>query len=216
MAKPKLSPELEARQQRLAYTLSRLIERGQTQRQIASALNVPPQYLSDVKNGHRTITEPFLRRIAEVYRVSFDWLMDGEGPESVPQFDAAHGTATSGVILPVLTVPAEGDPGISSDWDGSQIIVAGAPAVIASRAKWPYVLRYEGEDGTRRLANGDLLLITEAGEAPSELMIVKAGRTLRLARHDQGQWYSLDANPRVLKRLKLVGAVRGIVWAPFR
>ncbi|MCA9124740.1 MAG: helix-turn-helix transcriptional regulator [Planctomycetaceae bacterium] len=216
MEKSKLSPELQARHERLAQVIGRLTERGQTQRQIASSLNVPAQYLSDVKNGQRTITEPFARRIADVYKVSFSWLMDGEGQESIPQFSAAPGTTTSGVTLPVLTLPVEGDPAVSPDWDGSQIIVAGAAAAIASSAKWPYVLRYDGDDGKGRLETGDLLLVTETGDNQGELMIVKVRGSLRIARNVDGDWHSLQGRQRPLTNLDFVGLVRGMVWAPFR
>lgn len=115
----------------------------------------------------------------------------------------------------MLSMPVEGDPRESSDWDGSQIIVAGAAAAIASGSKWPYVLRYDGDDSKGRLATGDLLLVTETGDKQGELMIVKGRGSLRIARNVDGDWHSLQGR-RLPRNLDFVGSVRGIVWAPFR
>ena len=192
MAKPTLDPDQQARQQRLAKVLERLSDRGQTQRQIAMALPVPAQYLSDTKTGQRTITEPFAHRVAEVCGVSFAWLMHGEGPEAAPRFNDVPNTTTAGTTLPVLLTPVAGDPATAPDWDGYQIVVAGAPAAIASRAKWPYVLRYDGNDSEARLVTGDLLLITEPGDAECELMIISKRGKLRMARYKHGTWHALQ------------------------
>ena len=116
----------------------------------------------------------------------------------------------------MLSTPVAGDPVTSPEWDGCQIVIAGAPAAIASRAKWPYVLRCDGDDGQGRLVAGDLVLITEPGNAQYELMIVKHRGSLRLARYRQGAWHPLQGRQKIPQNSEVVGAVHGIVWAPLR
>jgi hypothetical protein len=216
MPKATLNPDQLARQQRLAKVVGRLTSQGQTQRQIAMELNVPTQYLSDVKTGQRSITEPFARRAAEVCRVKFPWLMHGEGPETAPQFKEVPSATTAGTTLPVLLAPVSGDPATTPGWDGCQIVVAGAPAAIASRAKWPYVLRYDGKDSQTRLVAGDLLLITEPGDVQCEFMIFSHRGKLRMARYKQGAWHPLQGRQKIPANAEAVGAVQGIVWASLR
>jgi len=162
------------------------------------------------------MTEPFSRRVADVYRVGIDWLVHGKGPEYIPQMKEAPATIKSGVTLPVLSAPAEDDPTTSPHWDGTQIIVSGAPAAIASRANSAYVLRFEGNDSNGRLVAGDLVLITEPSNDPCELMIVKCSSSLRMARREKREWHPLKGRTRIPTSAKVVGSVHGIVWAPLR
>ena len=83
---------------RLKQVFADLADRGITQRHAAIELNVPPQYLSDVKNGHRSLTEPFARRIAEVYGVSFVWLVSGQGTKNTSRLDVRGTSQTDTVI----------------------------------------------------------------------------------------------------------------------
>ncbi len=47
-----------ARTNRLANLIDELIDQGLTQREIAVNLNVAPNYLSDIKRGHRDHKTP--------------------------------------------------------------------------------------------------------------------------------------------------------------
>ena len=60
----------QGRTARLAQLLEQLAARGVKQREVAFELNLPTQYLSDLKHGRRPVSEPFARRFAEAYRVS--------------------------------------------------------------------------------------------------------------------------------------------------
>ena len=66
-------PSLPAR--RLVELLQRLGEKGISQAQVARRANVPAQYVSDVRNERRTLTELFARRLAEEFHFDFEWLL---------------------------------------------------------------------------------------------------------------------------------------------
>jgi len=59
----------QGRTARLAQLLEQLAARGVKQREVAFELNLPTQYLSDLKHGRRPVSEPFARRFAEAMGV---------------------------------------------------------------------------------------------------------------------------------------------------
>ena len=156
MPEKRQNREEQLRCSRLGAVLARLADQGITQRQAAVELNVPPQYLSDVKNGHRSFTEQFARRIAERCGVSFVWLMSGEGAMGTPRLNAGGVSQTDALLLlPVLSKPTSGDPTESSAWDGSTIALSAAAVAMAARALRPYVLRVANDDVNGRLQQHD-------------------------------------------------------------
>jgi len=212
--KDQSDPE-QLRCDRLKQVFAELADRGITQRQAAIDLNMPPQYLSDVKNGHRNLTEQFARRIAEHYAVSFAWLVSGEGSKNTPRFDGVGGTTkTDTVMLPVLSEPIEGNPAESVAWDGSKLKVSGAAASMAARASQPYVLRIASDDVDGRLQKYDLVLVSQESTDSATIEVVQHRGRIILARRDEnGEWKSLETGRRISTKARVVGRCLGIVWA---
>jgi transcriptional regulator with XRE-family HTH domain len=206
--------EQEQRCARLKQVFADLANRGITQRHAAIELNVPPQYLSDVKNGHRSLTEPFARRIAEVYGVSFVWLVSGQGPKSISRLDVRGTSQTDTVMLPVLAEPIEGDPAVSVAWDGSKLEVSGAAAAIAGRASQPYILRISNNDVDGRLRKNDLVLVSQKSTESTTIELLQhRGRIVLARRESNGGWKVIDTGRAVSAKAKTVGYCLGIVWA---
>ncbi len=198
---------------RIKQLFAELADRGITQRQAAVNLNVPPQYLSDVKNGHRNLTEQFARRIAEHYSVSFAWLVFGEGSKGTPRLDVAGTTKTDTFMLPVLSEPIQGSPTESVAWDGSKLNVSGAAAAMATRATQPYVLRI-ANDVEGRLRKHDLVLVSQESVDSATITVVQHRGRIVLARRDgNGEWKSLETGRRISAKARVVGRCLGIVWA---
>ena len=214
MSKKNQNNQEELCSARLKQVLAELSEQGITQRHAAFDLNVPPQYLSDVKNGHRTLTEQFARRIAERYGVNFVWLVSGQGPKSIPRFDAGETPNTDTAMLPVLSEPIEGNPTESATWDGSKLKVSGAAAAMSARASQPYILRFTGEDRDGRLRKHDLVLVSqESTEAATIAVVQNRGRIVLARRQGKGEWKAIDTDRRLSAKVSIVGRCLGIVWA---
>ena len=199
---------------RFKEILGELAHRGITQRQAAVELNVPAQYVSDVKNGHRNLTEQFARRIAERYDLNFIWLMTGEGAKSIPRHEAGVTLRTDTILLPVLSEPTSGDPAQCSAWDGSKIALSGAAEAMAARASRPYVLRVARDDVAGRLRKHDLILVSQEPDDSATLAVVQhRGRCLLAQRAGKGERKAIDTGRRVAANATVVGRCLGIVWA---
>lgn len=201
------------RAERLDAILRRLTKEGMTQRSVAAELNVPPNYLSDLRHGRRVITDQFCRTFAQVFQVRCAWLADGEGPESVPQLTTPP-SSQGNLLLPVLQQPHVGDPEQCPSWDGSRVEVAGAAAAAAARAITPYLLRLSQTDGRNRLQPGDLLLVSQENDAQHEIAIARHRGTFVVVRQDSdGQRLSLANDKPLSGKIEIVGQCLGLVWA---
>jgi transcriptional regulator with XRE-family HTH domain len=209
-----LNPTVEGRAVRLARVLERLAAGGITQRQVAFDLNVPAQYLSDLKHARRHVTEQFARRVAEVYRIGASWLLQGQGPMDLPDLASDSESNGAGIcLLPVLSRPSQGDPRQSSAWDGSVVALAGAAAAAAGRAKSPFVLRVSEEDRLGRLRTNDLVLCSQEPRDDAEFAIVLTAGGGGLARHTKKSQFETIDGRKVLPDAKSVGHCIAIVWA---
>ena len=212
---PRQETEVEKKRlERLVEVVERLKGNGYSQREIAAQLDVPPQYLSDVKTGQRTLTAQFARRMAEAFRVNYAWLMEGEGSAGLPVAEQVTGTASRLLGLPVLIAPIEGDPRKSTSWDGSVMEISGAAAARAAWATHPYVLRLDKDDFTGRLKKGDMVLVSQNREHASEVGVLKRHGRLELARRGtDGTWKTL-AKGQNRKDPDIISVCVAIVWAP--
>ena len=208
---------MEGRANRLAQVLDKIAAQGFTQRQVALELNVPPQYLSDLRCARRHVTEPFARRFAELYKLSGTWLLSGHGTAESPQVVHATLGVTGGTYcLPVLSAPCDGDPRHSPAWDGSTLVVTGAAAAAAERAKFPYVLRVGSHDTTGRFEQHDLVLCSQDTRTDACLALVRrSDGKIVIARQDvSGRIDNLKKGKALVESIKAVGHCVGIIWSP--
>ena len=166
----------QGRTARLAQVLEQLAVRGVKQREVAFELNIPTQYLSDLKHGRRMLSESFARRFAEVYCISATWLLHGEGTGNLPDPSAALAQTAGACLLPVLSAPDQGDPRHSPYWDGGLLALSGAAAAAAERAKLPFVLRIGVDISSGRLKKNDLVLCSQELRDDAAIVIVRKGQ----------------------------------------
>ena len=205
---------LNLSQQRFTEFLEQMAEAGISQNEVARRLGVPPQYISDVKMGRRTVTELFARRIEEEFDVKYSWLQ-GDDMES----DSGHrvrGTAAvkvNRIRLPVFPHPIEGEPRSQRTWDGSEIEICGAAVARIVTAELPYVLRFGTTDRRGRLRKDDLVLISQEVSRQAEVQVVKAGSKIFLARRNGPTgWEPVAQNKECSGKPVLVGHCVGILW----
>jgi transcriptional regulator with XRE-family HTH domain len=205
--------------ERLLELLQLLEKRGLTQQEIALRTKVPPQYLSDVKTGRRTLTELYARRLSEEFGVDHAWLLGRD--ERPIASRAAPTTPPAGTLLrlPVLSRPITGNPNSSGAWDGTYLELSGAAAAQAAAAESPYIWRFNGSDYGGRLRPGDLILVSQEGGRRAGVNLVRYPGGIAAARREKsGEWTLLTAvqRPRdkleTVKSSELVGIVLGIVW----
>ncbi len=82
---PFLLPPPDAReeaQRRVRATLIELKKLGVSQARLAAVIGSPVQYICDVKNGRRTVTELFARRLQDVCGINYLWLLGSSNDQS--------------------------------------------------------------------------------------------------------------------------------------
>lgn len=203
-------PSLPAR--RLVELLRCLGEKGITQAQVARRANVPSQYLSDVRNEHRPLTELFARRLAEEFGVNFQWLL---GVEDSPERAVLSVAPSRGdkLLLPLMDEAIAGVPREQPQWSGAYTEVAGIAAAKAARAVQPYVLQLSHVDREGRLTKGDLILVSqETGKNP-ELSIVRCEKKILLARKKGGKWIRVATGEPLRGDCDVTGHCLGVVWS---
>lgn len=209
------SKVLQLRQERVRWLIEQLVQKCRmTQHQIAQRASVTSQYLSDVKNGQRTLTEPFAHCLADTFGVDYLWLL-GQGSDPAPvTLRGSAATLTKSLQLPLLGELVEGDPRDGDGWDGAMIELAGAAAAKAAKAQQPYIVRFAGQDPLGRLRKGDLLLISQVVASTAELQILRQHTQLILARCKNTGWQPLTGEKILAGPLSQVGWCLGIVWGP--
>jgi transcriptional regulator with XRE-family HTH domain len=205
-------PLSELAQQRLNELLEQLAQEGLTQQAAAARANLPPQYLSDMKRGHRTITELVARRLAEEFDLDHRWLLGISSTRNRPPLVAPSG---GGFWLPVLSHPVEGDPREHPDWDGTGIELAGFAVAKLVRAVQPYVLRFGHNDiHQKRLKKKDLILISQGAPKKAEIAVVKSDKKAFLARRqDDGTWQRVANGATLPKTSVPIGYCVGVIWS---
>ena len=210
----------QARQERFQGILNDLAAKGLTQAEIAQRLSVPPSYLSDVKNGYRTLTELFARRVSEEFGVDYMWLLHGTGSGEKPSASVTS-SPDAQMLLPVVGTPCLGDPAVSATAEGILVAISGPARVAAAQASIPYLLRLGQGLKAEGLREGDILLMSqEAGGEGHAIVVLQSGKPkdsetgpLRLARRKGEKGFADPSSGRTLRgSVQVVGCCLGVVW----
>jgi hypothetical protein len=180
-------------------------------------LNVPANYLSDLKHGHRDITDTFARHFALVYGINATWLLTGDGEAPRIKLAGAGELPATTLFLPLLTTPYVGDPRAAPGWDGSVIEVSGRAAAEAGQATHPYVLRASSDHRNGRVRRSDLLLIsqTRMDTKPQDaLAIMRHRNPCWIARRGETGWICSRSGRVLDVAAECIGLCFGIVWGP--
>jgi hypothetical protein len=200
---------------RLIRVLDSLAERGTTQQTISQTVGVPAQYLSDVKNARKPLSELFARRLAECYGFDYHWLMmQGGDPPSFLE-GAGHETTPgrTSVQLRAFDRPIYGEPRSHPEWDGTLVDVSGAASAQAQAAKDPYILRFRKTDTQGVLRRNDLILVSQGVNPHAEIEVVREGKLCFLARRSKdGTWRRIANNQPLRAQAHPVGYCVGLVW----
>ena len=201
--------------ERFKQLLDSLLEREFTQGQIATKAGLPPQYLSDIKRGHRPVTELVARRLGEEFDFNYRWLMgiSDSMKSSISQPSVAAGGNT--ILLPILLFPIAGEPRQHEGWKGVCVELAGIAAGKVGLAKYPYVLQFGNNDVEGRLQQGDLVLISQDPNADAEIHVVSYRKKHFLARAKKdGGWIRVANGDTLPSDCPASGHCIGIVWSP--
>jgi plasmid maintenance system antidote protein VapI len=197
---------------RLVELLQSLGEKGVNQSQVANRVHVPRQYLSDVVNRRRPLTELFSRSLANEFDFNHLWLMGLEDSfERVVVTAPASSAARAWV--PLVDEAIAGDPREHPRWSGACIEICGTAAVRAARAVQPYVLRLGHGDCKNRVRKGDFVLVSQAASDDCELNVVRCGKKIFLARKVSTRWLRADTGDPLRGDCETTGYCVGIIWS---
>jgi transcriptional regulator with XRE-family HTH domain len=210
MTTRKAPPGLAA--QRLTELLEKLGREGFNQSQVAGAVGLTPQYLSDIRHSHRPLSELVARRLADRFQVDYRWLLAREvrrpqtelGSPSVPDANA---------WLPVVPHPVEGEPRVHPRWDGTYVQVPAIAAPLLALALHPYVLRFGHNDVEGRIHKHDLVVISQSPSKSAEISVVRSGNKCFLARRKGRRWVRLANRRELGSDCVVVGHCLGIAWS---
>jgi transcriptional regulator with XRE-family HTH domain len=187
-------------------------KKGMSQAQVARQANVPSQYLSDVRNERRPLTELFARRLADEFGCNFQWLLGLEdSPERTVQ--SVPPAQREKIWLPLIDEAIAGEPREHPRWNGAHVEVSGIAATKAARAVQPYVLLIDHDERESGLRKGDLLLVSQATAENAELSIVRCGQQTLLARKKGAKWLRVATGEPLRGDYGLVGHCLGVVWS---
>lgn len=219
--KENIASQEQLKFKRVAQFMEKLADRAIPQQEIADRTGMSRQWISDVRNGRRKVTELFARRLVEEFGaqvpVSYAWLM-GETPKTSggPVVNPSLPTENDRLMLPIVSSPIQGSPLKNPKWNGSFVEVVGAAAVSAFHATDPYVLKFNAEDRLGRLAKNDLLLMSQDVSETASIVVIKDEKKFWLVRRNpEGGWERVARNAEeVSKSARPVGHCLGIIWAP--
>ncbi len=199
--------------ERIRDLIATLQKQELSQTEIATRAGLPPQVLSDLKNGHRGLTELTARRLGDTFGVNFEWLL-GKSVSREPEMlsSASIRTSEGTLWLPQFDHPIAGEPRQHHKYDGREVEVTGAAATRAMMAQDPYVLRFGAKDVRHRLQTGDFLLVSQAENSAAELCVVMVRKKFYLARRGPKGFERVvtgKAESTAVER----GHCLGIVWA---
>jgi plasmid maintenance system antidote protein VapI len=207
-------PENARRADRLITILDHLKAEGLNQTLVANELNIPANYLSDVKNQQRAMTEPFARALSSHFGVSFTWFWTGQGKAQTPKTKTEGTRPEQTVMLPILSQLHIGPPREGETWDGSLLPLAGRSAEEASKATLPYILRVSSADAAVGFPENALILLSQDTSKSSGMAVVRSRGSLMLAREEGNRWVAVRNGRRISEKAELVGYALGIVWSP--
>lgn len=199
--------------ERLSDLLKLLSAQGHTQTQIAQRAALPPQYISDIKQGRRPMTELVARRIGDEFDVNFQWLL---GQSDTMEKTAIVANEGNRPWLPLFREPIEGEPRSHKKWSGAGLEISGVPAGRIALYTQPYILQYGRDDVQGRLQRGDLILITQEVRETAEIQVVRYRRKLHLARREvaDGAWFRVANNNELPADSPVLGHCVGVIWSP--
>jgi hypothetical protein len=148
---------------------------------VARRANVPPQYVSDVRNERRPLTELFARRLADEFGFNFQWLLGFDDSPVRPVLSGPPSPREK-FWLPMIGEPIAGEPREHPRWNGAYTELSGVAAAKAALVVQPYVLQLGHGDREGRLRKGDFVLISQATAENAELSLVRCGKKILLAR----------------------------------
>ena len=200
--------------ERLCDLLERLTQQGTSQQQVATRAGIPPQYLSDIKNGRRPMTELVARRIGHEFQIDYQWLLGASDTMEPIMVRTTSHQPSRGNCLPVFSHPIMGDPQIHPKLDGTELQISGAAAAKLVLLKWPYILRFGADDSRNRLKRNDLVLISQSLSDDAEIHVVECRRQFVLARQKtDGSWERLAKGETLPASTSVAGYCVGIVWS---
>lgn len=203
----------ELTRQRFQQLLNDLAEMGLTQREIADRVNIPPQYVSNLKTGQREMKELVARRFGTVFGYNYEWLLGNSDKRNAPTIPSTL-TESLSRKFPVLDLLIEGDPQSNEDWDGTFAELSGAAAVRVRSCRTPYVLRCSIDDLQGRIRQRDLLLISQEAREDAEIHVVRYRKRLVLARAGaEGRYQRVSDGQELNAECTVVAHCVGIVWA---
>lgn len=207
----------ELTRQRFQQLLNDLAERGLTQREIAERVNIPPQYVSNLKTGHREMKELVARRFGTVFGYNYEWLLGNSDKRNAPTIAstiAPTPTESLSRKFPALDLLIEGDPQANERWDGTFAELSGAAAVRVRSCRTPYVLKCTIDDLQGRIRQRDLLLISQEAREDAEIHVVRHRKRLVLARAGaEGRYQRVSDGQELAAECTVVAHCVGIVWA---
>jgi plasmid maintenance system antidote protein VapI len=202
-------------QQRFMKLLESLAVKGISQQAAAIRMQVPPQYISDVKSGRRAVTELFARRFGQEFGIDYNWLLGAETGIDVPMDSISAANPDTGKVrLPVLPHPVRGEPHTCATWDGTSVELAGTVAMKVLIADKPYVLRFGAIDRLGIILKNDLVLISQANNPKAKIHVLSQGTKMFLARRNpRRQWEPVFKSRMISDQpISLAGHCLGIVW----
>lgn len=205
----------ELRRQRVEELLKTLAARDVSQTEVARRVGVPASYLTDVKRGTRPLSQLFARRLAEAFRVDYQYLLGKTDEKSNPDLgleSAAPGPPPN-IRLPVFPHPIAGAPCDDPRWDGSTVELSGVAALRARMASNPYLLRFGQLDRRGRLRLHDLLLVSQTIKPDAEIQVILTKGKMYLARLlPDGSWERVAPGQPKPTEVDVRGHVVAIVW----
>jgi transcriptional regulator with XRE-family HTH domain len=198
--------------QRLQELCRELSANGLKQAAVARQVGVPSQYLSDVLNGHRPLTELFARRLGEEFGVNYAWLLATSDSKERPFLTPPPATQPHDT-LPLVRGPIAGLPQDDPEWPGSYVQHSAIYAHKAAQLTRPYVLQLAHGDVAGRLQENDLILVSQDASAKAEVAIVQCGEELLLARKKGVKWHRVATGRPVRGKCEVKGHCVGIIWS---
>ncbi len=162
---------------------------GISGREIARLSGTRPQYISDIKRRHRSLSSNMFMRTLNGLFGRYQWLITGDLMVDTKHIIALYPSIseTDGELytLPVLSQPFVGPRMRVEGWDGSFIRVSSKAAVMAKSLVKPYVLDLPFDEYGGRFRKGDYLLVEQSDRAHAKFQLIKCGWGIKLVQRGE-------------------------------